>query len=253
MPRRHRNKHRRTSKTGLAATRMAVVGTATAFPLAASASVLTAPAEAASLQTWNRLAQCESGGNWSINTGNGYYGGLQFAAGTWRGFGGTKYAPRADLATKGQQILIAEKVLKVQGWGAWPACSRKLGLTSAHKGGFPGVSAGGAKARATKTSTKAKSTESRAEKRPKKRIETRVLKRSEQRAVAPKKRAARHAATRWTARSGGDYTVRPGDTLSEIAARYDVAGGWPALYKRNKAVVGSNPHLILPGQRLDLP
>ena len=75
---------------------------------------------------WDAVAQCESGGNWSINTGNGYYGGLQFSAQTWAGFGGTAYAPRADLATKSEQIAVAERVLAVQGAGAWPTCGRNL-------------------------------------------------------------------------------------------------------------------------------
>ncbi|AVM63188.1 resuscitation-promoting factor [Dietzia sp. oral taxon 368] len=77
---------------------------------------------------WDSIAQCESGGNWSINTGNGYSGGLQFAAGTWTGHGGGQYAPSAHLATREQQIAIAEKVRASQGWGAWPACTSKLGL-----------------------------------------------------------------------------------------------------------------------------
>jgi resuscitation-promoting factor RpfA len=88
-------------------------------------------ADAATSRTWNRLAGCESGGNWHINTGNGYYGGVQFTAGTWKAYGGGKFAARADLASRAQQIVVAERVLKSQGWGAWPACSRKLGLTSA--------------------------------------------------------------------------------------------------------------------------
>ena len=75
---------------------------------------------------WAAVAQCESGGNWSINTGNGYYGGLQFSQSTWAAYGGTAYAPRADLATQGQQIAIAEKVLAGQGAGAWPVCGRLL-------------------------------------------------------------------------------------------------------------------------------
>jgi hypothetical protein len=75
---------------------------------------------------WDAVAMCESGGNWSINTGNGYYGGLQFSPSTWLGFGGGDYAPRADLATKAQQIAVAEKVLAVQGKGAWPTCGRNL-------------------------------------------------------------------------------------------------------------------------------
>ena len=78
--------------------------------------------------TWDAIAQCESGGNWSINTGNGYYGGLQFSGSTWRAYGGTKYAPTANLATREQQIDIAKKVQAAQGWGAWPACTAKLGL-----------------------------------------------------------------------------------------------------------------------------
>lgn len=77
---------------------------------------------------WDSIAQCESNGNWSINTGNGYSGGLQFAPSTWTGHGGGQYAPSAHLATREQQIAIAEKVRASQGWGAWPACTSKLGL-----------------------------------------------------------------------------------------------------------------------------
>ena len=85
-----------------------------------------APAPVASGNDWDAVAQCESGGNWSINTGNGYYGGLQFNSSTWLAFGGGAYAPRADLATRSQQIAIAEKVLAAQGKGAWPTCGRNL-------------------------------------------------------------------------------------------------------------------------------
>lgn len=85
-----------------------------------------APAPAPTGHDWDAVALCESGGNWSINTGNGYYGGLQFSSSTWLGFGGGAYAPRADLATKAQQIAVAEKVLAVQGPGAWPTCGRSL-------------------------------------------------------------------------------------------------------------------------------
>lgn len=75
---------------------------------------------------WNTVARCESGGNWGINTGNGYYGGLQFSQGTWEANGGLQYAPRADLATKQQQIAVAENVLRTQGKGAWPNCGTGL-------------------------------------------------------------------------------------------------------------------------------
>ncbi len=76
---------------------------------------------------WDRIAQCESGGDWHINTGNGYYGGLQFSASTWRAFGGTAYAPTADRASKAQQIEIATKVQRAQGWNAWPTCGARAG------------------------------------------------------------------------------------------------------------------------------
>lgn len=77
---------------------------------------------------WLRLAQCESTGNWGINTGNGYYGGLQEDLSFWRNHGGLAYASRPDLASPAAQIAVAERGLAVQGWGAWPACSRRLGL-----------------------------------------------------------------------------------------------------------------------------
>ncbi|HEX2578358.1 MAG TPA: transglycosylase family protein, partial [Aquihabitans sp.] len=109
---------------------LAALGTALLAPL-----VVTGTANAADGATWDRLAQCESGGNWAINTGNGYYGGLQFSASTWAAFGGTQYAGRADLATREEQIATAERTLAEQGWGAWPACSRKLGLGAADKAG----------------------------------------------------------------------------------------------------------------------
>lgn len=90
--------------------------------------VATTPAEAAGLRTWKRLAQCESGQRWHLNTGNGYHGGLQFSGRTWRAFGGRRFAHNAHRATRAEQIRIAEKVRRVQGWGAWPHCSRKVGL-----------------------------------------------------------------------------------------------------------------------------
>ena len=77
---------------------------------------------------WDRLAQCEAGGNWAINTGNGFFGGLQFTQGTWEAHGGRAYAPRADLATREEQITVAKRVQASQGWGAWPACTSSMGL-----------------------------------------------------------------------------------------------------------------------------
>ena len=83
-------------------------------------------ADAAPSSVWDRVAQCESGGNWGTNTGNGYYGGLQFSPSTWRAYGGSG---SASSASREQQIAVAERVLSAQGWGAWPVCSRKAGAT----------------------------------------------------------------------------------------------------------------------------
>ncbi|MGV0744914.1 transglycosylase family protein [Mycolicibacterium sp. XJ870] len=77
--------------------------------------------------TWDALSQCEAGGNWAINTGNGFYGGVQFDQNTWERQGGLRYAPRADLATREEQIAIATVTQARQGWGAWPTCSGRIG------------------------------------------------------------------------------------------------------------------------------
>jgi hypothetical protein len=97
------------------------VGLATAGPAAAHESP-------APVRVWDRVAECESGGDWHANTGNGYYGGLQFDDGTWDAFGGEHFAHKAHRASKSEQIHVAQKVLVAQGWEAWPACSAKLGL-----------------------------------------------------------------------------------------------------------------------------
>jgi hypothetical protein len=108
--------------TGRGLLRLAIAG-AVAFgtPIA-----LAGNAEAAPSSVWDRVAQCESGGNWGTNTGNGYYGGLQFSPSTWRAYGGSG---SASSASREQQIAVAERVLSAQGWGAWPVCSRKAGAT----------------------------------------------------------------------------------------------------------------------------
>ncbi|MGV9880416.1 LysM peptidoglycan-binding domain-containing protein [Streptomyces sp. NPDC003006] len=133
---------------------------------------------------WHCLAQCESNGRWDANTGNGYYGGLQFWQPTWVEHGGLEYAPRADLATKEEQIMVAEKVLRTQGWKAWPACSKKVRIE---------------------------------------RFDRRV------------------------------HVVESGETLSSIARRYGVKGGWQALYQANQDVVGSSPDRLGVGTKLVIP
>jgi nucleoid-associated protein YgaU len=86
---------------------------------------LATPASASD-HDWSGVANCESSGNWSVNTGNGYYGGLQFSSSTWLSNGGGEFAPRADLAAPAQQIAVAERVLQSQGVGAWPTCGANL-------------------------------------------------------------------------------------------------------------------------------
>jgi len=98
---------------------------------------LALPASAASASTWDSVAQCESSGNWSINTGNGYYGGLQFSQSTWAASGGLQYAARADLASKAQQIAIAENTLAGQGWGAW-TCAASASASASGSGSGSG-------------------------------------------------------------------------------------------------------------------
>lgn len=90
-------------------------------------------AQAATAAEWDTVAACESGGNWAINTGNGYQGGVQFSQSTWSGFGGGEFAPSAHMATKEQQIIVAERTLAGQGKGAWPTCG--VGLSSTPYGG----------------------------------------------------------------------------------------------------------------------
>ncbi|SDJ95291.1 transglycosylase family protein [Streptomyces indicus] len=130
---------------------------------------------------WNCLAECESSGRWSANTGNQYYGGLQFWQPTWVEHGGLKYAPRADLATREEQIKVAEEVLRTQGWDAWPVCSERYRL------------------------------------------------------------------------DGRMHTVKPGETLSSIARRYGVKGGWQALYQANRQMIGRYPDRLNAGTLLQIP
>lgn len=121
---RYRGRHRAPSTTGRTLARTALAGAVAGAPL-----LVTAPAYAASDNTWDKLAQCESTGRWNINTGNGFTGGLQFTPSTWKGFGGGQFAPSAHKASREQQIVVAERVLAKQGWVAWPHCSKKIGAT----------------------------------------------------------------------------------------------------------------------------
>ena len=204
----YRGKHRKASSATRTIARVVVAGVAVGAPLAVAAG----PASADSGVNWDAVAQCESGGNWHINTGNGYYGGLQFTQSTWRANGGSGSPQNASRA---EQIRVAENVLKTQGIGAWPVCGQRGG--SAH------VSASGSTHH--QSTTRSHHHRSSTPKVTHKKAPTKVL------------------------TGNGDYTVVAGDTLSKIADQLNVAGGWQKLYDKNKNIV-QDPNLIFPGQKL---
>ena len=217
-------KHRRPSKATRIVAFAGLAGAAVATPLIGATS-----ASAATSSQWDQVAQCESGGNWSVNTGNGYYGGLQFSSSTWAAYGGTAFAPTADKAGKAQQIQVAEKVLASQGKGAWPVCG--TGLTS---GGAPS-----APAPSTPSQSQSDSSQSAPSAKPK---------------AAPRsapEHAARSEARGPIKKGDGEYKVKSGDTLGKIAKTEDVKGGWKKLFELNKNII-QEADMIFPGQQLHL-
>ncbi|WP_055599384.1 transglycosylase family protein [Streptomyces aureus] len=235
-----KGKHRRPSKATQVAALVGVTGVAVAAPLMTAGT-----ASAATAAEWDRVAACESGGNWSINTGNGYYGGLQFSASTWAAYGGTAYASTADQASKSQQIAIAEKVLAGQGKGAWPSCG--VGLSGASYDG-------GAAESAPQQSTQPQQQERKAEQPTTRSEQRQAPKKATQQQAAPQAAAKKTVTTptgKKVKKGDGEYKVVTGDTLSKIAQAHGVKGGWAKLFELNKDVV-ENADLIYPGQQLHL-
>lgn len=234
-----------------------------AFGGAAVAASLT-PANAASEQTWDALANCESGGNWSTNTGNGFSGGLQFTPSTWAAFGGTG-SPTA--ASKAEQIRVAENVLAGQGWGAWPACSASLGLTAADAAGPANVQAQAESVAPVQEAPAAPVVEEApvAEAPVAEAPATPVVEEApvaeapaapvvEEAPVAPVAEApvaVAPVAPVAVAPVANTHTVVAGDTLSEIAYAHGY-NGWEALAAANADII-PNPHVIEVGQVLTLP
>ncbi|MEU5257843.1 transglycosylase family protein [Amycolatopsis sp. NPDC021455] len=205
----YRGKHRKMSAATRTVARVAIAGIAVGAPIAIAATP-------ASATNWDAIAQCESSGNWSTNTGNGYYGGLQFTQSTWKAYGGTGSAANAS---REEQIAVAERVLQGQGIGAWPVCGKKGG-------------SGSSAPKATGKSTVKKVT-------PKK-------------STAPKQAAAPVAPAATGVSSSnpnGDYTVVAGDTLSKIAKQFNVQGGYQKLQELNAKYI-PNADLILVGQKI---
>ncbi|WP_416965755.1 transglycosylase family protein [Streptomyces sp. Agncl-13] len=223
-----KGKHRRPSKATRVATLAGVTGVAIAAPLMATGS-----ASAATASEWDTVASCESGGNWSINTGNGYYGGLQFSASTWAAYGGTAYASTANQASKSQQIAVAEKVLAAQGKGAWPTCGTGLSGAAYSGSSSSSGSSGTSSSKSTTERSTSDTTASRSAERP----------------------AAKKTVTTPTGKKvkkgDGEYKVVKGDSLSSIAEKHKVKGGWQQLFKLNKDII-DDADVIFPGQQLHL-
>ncbi|MFD7669126.1 transglycosylase family protein [Streptomyces sp. NPDC059788] len=229
-----KGKHRRPSKAVRVATLAGVAGAAVAVPLMGATSA------SAAGNNWDAVAQCESGGNWSINTGNGYYGGLQFTNSSWAAAGGTQYAPRADMASKSQQIAAAERLLAIQGPGAWTCAGGHLGQGNANAKADGGSSQGGSSHKSHKSYKSERSYSA-----PQGTSRSEARKQGEdlaRKTPAPQKKS--------TPKSNpeGNYTVKSGDTLAKIAASH--GKNWKSVYANNKSVIGGNPNLIFPGQKL---
>lgn len=217
--------------------------------------------------TWDALAQCESGGNWSINTGNGFYGGLQFTQQSWNGVG---MSGSPATASRAQQIEAGERLLAIQGWGAWPACSAKLGLYG--KTGAAPTYTEPTTTVAAQSQTQQTYTAPAAQVAPAAPAAQAAPAAVEAPAAAPvapvapaapavEAPAAPAAAPAAEApaapvaapkAAAGTYTVVPGDSLSLIAAKLGVAGGYQAIAAANTDII-YNVDLIFPGQVLTIP
>ena len=231
--------------------------------------------------TWDALAQCESGGNWSINTGNGFYGGLQFTQQSWNGVG---MSGSPANATRAQQIEAGERLLAIQGWGAWPACSAKLGLYG-KTGAAPTYTEPTTSTAATTTVAAQSQTQQTytapaaqaapaapaAQAAPAAPAAQAAPAAVEAPAAAPAAQAAPAAVEAPAAApaapaveapaaapvaapkaAAGTYTVVPGDSLSLIASKLGVAGGYQAIAAANTDII-YNVDLIFPGQVLNIP
>ena len=231
----------------------------------AAATMSMPAANAVDGATWDALAQCESGGNWSINTGNGFYGGLQFTQQSWNGVG---MSGSPVTASRAQQIEAGERLLAIQGWGAWPACSAKLGLYG-KTGAAPTYTE--PTTVAAQSQTQQTYTAPAAQAAPAAPAAQAAPAAVEAPAAAPAAQAAQAAPAAVEApaaapaveapaaapvaapkAAAGTYTVVPGDSLSLIASKLGVAGGYQAIAAANTDII-YNVDLIFPGQVLNIP
>ena len=204
-------------------------------------------ANAADGSTWDALAQCESGGNWAINTGNGFSGGLQFTPSTWAAFGGSG-APES--ASREQQIAVAENVQAGQGWGAWPACAAQLGLSGGGGAAYSPAAVPPAPAPvAAQSSDVAPLQQAPVEQAP---LEQAPVEQAPLQQAPLEQAPLEQAPVAQVALSGEPYTIESGDTLSIIAEKLNITGGWEELYQANVDTV-IHPDLIFTGAVLNLP
>ncbi len=204
------------------AARLVTGGLAVAGAAVAGAVFMPTAANAADDATRDALAQCESGGNWAINTGNGYYGGLQFSMSTWQANGGV--GNPAD-ASREEQIRVAENVLATQGWGAWPSCSAQIGASGAAEPSQAAPAPAPAQAAPAEAAPAAPAEQSAPE-------PTYTLP-----DVEP---------------SDETYTVESGDTLFDIAEEHQLDSGWLGILAVNQDTI-DDPDVIVVGQELVLP
>ncbi len=231
-------------QTARTVAKVAIAGMVVGAPLAFLAS----PASAAG-NNWDAVAQCESGGNWSTNTGNGFSGGLQFTPSTWAAYGGSG-SPQG--ASKGEQIQVAERVLAGQGAGAWPVCGKSLGAASPSA-----VTKSAPKASNTSSTTSTTSNSAPKAAAPKAAApqaaapEATTKSAPKASSSAPKSSAAPKATASSAPKGGADYVVKSGDTLSTIAQNQGIEGGYQALFSLNRDSV-QDVNLIYVGQHLNL-
>ncbi|PVZ13107.1 transglycosylase family protein [Actinomycetospora cinnamomea] len=207
-----------TRALGRRAAQFVLVGAVAATPLALGTGIASADTD------WDELAQCESGGDWSINTGNGFGGGLQFTDSTWKAFGGSG---QPENASRSEQIQVAERVKAEQGMNAWPTCSKKTGNTdNSANTGSSGSSSSSESSSSSSSSDSSSSSSS---------------------SDSSDSSAETESVSSTSGSGSGSYTVASGDTLSEIASAHGVS--WKSLAEANGL---SNPDELSVGQTLSV-
>jgi resuscitation-promoting factor RpfA len=213
----------------------AIAGAAIAVP------VMMAGSASADSVNWTAIANCESSGNWAADTGNGFYGGLQFTESTWLAYGGGSYAEYPYDASESDQIAVAESVLAGQGIGAWPVCGAYADSGTSYSGSnTSGSSSSSSSSDASNTSSSSNDSSS---------SSSNSSDNSSSSGSTSSNDTSSTSSS--SSSSGGSYTVQSGDTLSTIAAKEGVSS-WKTLYTDNESTIGSNPNLIYPGQVLTL-